>query len=257
MTRVVGVHGAFHELWGPNEVAGRWLPAIRDGLWHADTDLDADDFAMAFYGDLFRHAPDSEPTDADLEAVARNSGLLDLATQLQGAGGLEALSKAIGAEMLHRLLDQAGRYIADPATRVAVRARIEQVVTPDTRVIVAHSLGSVAAYEALCAHPEWGVTDFVTVGSPLGATGIVFEHLDPAPVDGTGVWPGSVVAWTNVAAIGDVACAAPRLADRFGPRVTDAAVDNGHRAHDPEPYLNAAVTGHALAAGLVREAAPA
>jgi hypothetical protein len=252
MARVVGVHGAFHELWGPNELAARWLPAVRDGLWHADTELATDDFGVAFYGDLFRHAPDAEPTDAELEDLARNSGLLDVARQVQGAGGLEALAAAVGKETLHRMLDQAGRYIADPSTRVAVRARVERSVTPDTRVIVAHSLGTVVAYEALCAHPEWGVTDFLTIGSPLGADGIVFEHLDPPPVDGLGAWPGSVVAWTNVAAIGDMACAHPKLADRFGPRVTDLTVDNGHRAHDPEPYLNAAVTGHAVAAGLAR-----
>lgn len=46
MARVVGVHGAFNELWGPNEIGGRWLPAVRDGLWHADVELGADDFAL-------------------------------------------------------------------------------------------------------------------------------------------------------------------------------------------------------------------
>jgi hypothetical protein len=38
--------------------------------------------------------------------------------------------------------------------------------------------------------------------------------------------------------------------DREG--VTDVMIDNGHRAHDAEPYLNAPVTGHAIAAGLAR-----
>ena len=86
MAQIVGVHGAFHELWGPNEVAGRWLPAIRDGLWHADVELDADDFAVAFSGDLFRHTPDAEPTDDALQSVARNSGLLAVVGQVQGNG---------------------------------------------------------------------------------------------------------------------------------------------------------------------------
>ena len=40
MARIIGVHGAFHQLWGPHEVANRWVPAIRDGLWHADTAID-------------------------------------------------------------------------------------------------------------------------------------------------------------------------------------------------------------------------
>ena len=32
MSAIVAVHGAFHELWGPHQVAGRWVPALRDGL---------------------------------------------------------------------------------------------------------------------------------------------------------------------------------------------------------------------------------
>ena len=34
MASIVLVHGAFNELWGPNELKARWLPAVRDGLWH-------------------------------------------------------------------------------------------------------------------------------------------------------------------------------------------------------------------------------
>lgn len=54
----------------------------------------------------------------------------------------------------------------------------------------------------------------------------------------------------NVAAVGDTACGVAQLATRFGDRVEDRLVDNGHRAHDPEPYLNAHATGEAVATGL-------
>ena len=40
MARIVLVHGAFNELWGPNELKARWLPAVRDGLWHHGVELD-------------------------------------------------------------------------------------------------------------------------------------------------------------------------------------------------------------------------
>jgi hypothetical protein len=53
----------------------------------------------------------------------------------------------------------------------------------------------------------------------------------------------------NVRAIGDKA-AAVSLREKFGPRIEEFLIDNGHRAHDPEPYLNAAVTGAAIAAAL-------
>jgi len=116
-------------------------------------------------------------------------------------------------------------------------------------VIVAHSLGTVLSYMALANHPQWSVPTFVTLGSPL-ASPMIFEQLDPAPVGGQGVWPGAVERWVNVRAIGDKAAAAA-LREKFGDRVEDVLVDNGHRAHAPEPYLNAAVTGAAVAAALL------
>ena len=41
MAKVVLVHGAFNELWGPNELEARWLPALRDGLAHHGGWIDA------------------------------------------------------------------------------------------------------------------------------------------------------------------------------------------------------------------------
>jgi hypothetical protein len=32
MATVVTVHAPFHELWGQHQTAGRWIPALRDGL---------------------------------------------------------------------------------------------------------------------------------------------------------------------------------------------------------------------------------
>ncbi len=77
------------------------------------------------------------------------------------------------------------------------------------------------------------------------------DMLDPPLVDGKGQWPGSVQRWVNVRAVGDKAAAVP-VAERFGDRVEDVMVDNGHRAHAPEPYLNSLPTGEAIAAALAR-----
>ena len=75
---------------------------------------------------------------------------------------------------------------------------------------------------------------------------MILGSLDPAPVDGHGAWPGSVRRWVNVRAVGDKAAEVP-LSSTFGPDVEDVVVDNGHRAHAPEPYLNAFETGAAIA----------
>ena len=57
MAKIVMVHGAFNELWGPNELKSRWLPALRDGLWHHGVEISDHDVEVCFYGDLFRRAP--------------------------------------------------------------------------------------------------------------------------------------------------------------------------------------------------------
>ncbi|MDX8141691.1 hypothetical protein SK854_06190 [Lentzea sp. BCCO 10_0061] len=147
-------------------------------------------------------------------------------------------------------LKQVRRYMTEPQLRLDVQARVAQEVREDTRVIVGHSLGSVVAYEALCAHPEWPVTEFVTLGSPLGLRSVIFDRLEPPPVDMVGSWPGGIERWTNVADPGDVVALVNTLASRFGPRVTDVPITNGVQMHDLRRYLTAHATGAAIAAGL-------
>ena len=243
MAQVVLVHGAFNELWGPNEIAGRWVPALRDGLWHAGADIDPSDVAVAFYGDLFRHDP-AVGAPTDLDQIANDMGLLDLVQQVQGPGGLEAIAKAIGQATFDRMLDQVGRYFESAETRAAVRDRVASVISDDTEVVVAHSMGTIVTYEVLSVRTGPPV-HLVTIGSPLGGP-FVSSKLEPQP---TGL-PVGVRTWTNVAAAGDMACLNPHLATSFGELVIDLAIDNGHRAHDPEPYLNAGATGRAIATAL-------
>ena len=153
-----------------------------------------------------------------------------------------------GDAVFDRTVDMVTIMATDPNLRTKMRARIEPLVDDGTRVIVAHSLGTVLSYMALSNHPQWRVQTFVTLGSPL-ASPMIFNGLEPAPVDGQGLWPGSIERWVNVRAVGDKAAEIP-LGEKFGSRVEDVLIDNGHRAHAPEPYLNSAVTGAAVAAAL-------
>ena len=74
-------------------------------------------------------------------------------------------------------------------------------------------------------------------------------------------WPGSPgsrpgrgragrQAWTNVADAGDVVALVKDLRPLFGGKVACYLVDNGSHAHAVRPYLTAAETGAAIAAGL-------
>jgi len=246
MAGIVIVHGAFNELWGPNELKARWLPAVRDGLWHHGVEIEADDVSVCFYGDLFRHHPGS---DEDRRLEQSRAGVADMLSEMGGDAALAALSQAAGEATFDRTVDLATAMLTETDLRGQLQARIEAEVTEDTRVLVAHSLGTVLSYSALAAHDDWPVHTFVTLGSPL-AHPLMLNSVEPAPVDGgLGVWPGSVQRWVNVRALNDMMCET-RLADKFGPRVEEFVIDNGHRAHSPEPYLNSRPTGAAIAAGL-------
>ncbi len=245
MARVVLVHGAFNGFWGPHELKARWLPALRDGLWHHDVEIAADDVGVCFYGDLFRRKPD---TVAMRGLEHSRAGLAESITNLPGSDVIAALGQAASDAAYDRIVETVTIIATTPDLRARMRARAEALVDADTRVIVSHSLGMLFSYTALCNHPHWRVHTFVTLGSPLASPGI-FKYLEPPAIDGKGRWPGSVERWVNVRAIGDKA-AAVTLREKFGARIEEVFIHNGHRAHDPEPYLNAAATGAAIAAAL-------
>ncbi|MEW2623268.1 hypothetical protein [Streptomyces sp. NPDC048106] len=287
MARVVGVHGIGQQLLGEHQLGAAWAPALADGVTRAKGRLDPDDVGMAFYGDLFRPVGralavgDPRYTASDVEEgfeqdllrawweeAARTDArivgpdertLLRTPTAVQA--GLRVLSRLpyfadVALRAMVFDLKQVRRYLTEPGLRERVWERIDAAIGPDTRVLVAHSLGSVAAYEALWHRPDWPVTTLVTIGSPLAIPGLVFERLRPPPdvpdgtLPGTGRWPGNVRAWTNVSDEGDIVALVKDLKPRFGDRVRCHVVHNGSHAHDAKPYLSSQEVGRAVASGL-------
>ncbi len=249
MSTIVAVHGAFHELWGPHQIAGRWVPALRDGLALNGVDVEPSSVTTAFYGDVFRPDPARPIADEELRAIAERTGIVDAATQLVGASGLDALVEHIGREQVRRTIAQLGRYFDDDAVRSTVISRVARVIDADTRVVVAHSLGTVVAYEVLAALAGPARIDLVTIGSPLGHHAVIGADLRPALVNGSGQWPACIRRWTNISAPNDPVAGGQPVAAIFA-GVTESVVDNGHRAHDPEPYLCSEACGRAVAEAL-------
>ena len=171
----------------------------------------------------------------------------------------EALDALSGSSFFSRIPDrlliaglkQVKEYLTDAEVRKVVVGRVNAEIGPDTEVLVGHSLGSIVAYEALCANPYGPVRTLVTLGSPLGVQGI-FNRLNPAPLGGVGAWPGGLERWTNIADTTDVVAVVRQLAARFAGPVEDGSVSNGNQMHDVTRYLTAAETGAAVAAGLTR-----
>ncbi|MFN6468221.1 MAG: hypothetical protein RMY36_000910 [Nostoc sp. SerVER01] len=160
--------------------------------------------------------------------------------------------KALGPEkVLIFALKQVRQYLHNQELKNQILQRVTDKVTQETKVIVAHSLGSVVAYEALCANPQWNVHTLVTLGSPLGIQKLVFDVLTPSPENGKGVWP-NVKQWFNIADKGDIVALEKKLAPYFG-SVIDQLVCNGWESHDVRRYLTAKKTGLAVATGLFEE----
>jgi hypothetical protein len=284
MAIIVAVHGIGQQFDGPAVQKDKWQKPLFDGVLMAiGRQLRESDLACAFYGDLFRPSgtkgvglpPYDERDVADpweqqlLEAWWREAAVVEpdrvespeAATKLGRTPrfvqrALDALSHSrffagIAENAFIFDLKQVYLYLHDRAIRRDVRERVEAVVdAQQTRVLVGHSLGSVVAYECLCAHPEWKVNTLVTLGSPLGIRNLIFDLLEPAPQNGLGVWPGSVRSWVNIADEGDIVALVKDLRPGFGPRVENWRIHNGAGAHDLLPYLTARETGDAIAAGL-------
>lgn len=289
------MHGIGQQVQGESRLRSVWWPALSDGLRRAGAEslVAESDVAVAFYGDLFRPAGeflaagDPPYTAADVEegfeqellaewwkaaaesdpgVVAPDADDVLVATPRSVQGALRALSGSkffadVALRAMVADLKQVRAYLTDQQVREQARARVMVQIGEDTRVVVAHSLGSVVAYEALCALPGHRVRALVTIGSPLGIPHLVVHRLQPTPVPAPdskgkgkavrGAWPGGEqLEWTNLADAGDVVALVKDLRPAFGERVRSATVSNGAHAHDATAYLTDALCGRAIADGL-------
>jgi hypothetical protein len=278
---IVGVHGIAQQQIGRKQVFENWEPALADGVELAGGWPPGDlGFELAFYGHLF-------PTPAGPGRISATDGAglddLHLAEidDLVEAGrqvltddeiaAAERLPPLIGhthtpllIQTLLRAMDakygraagvlyfgtmrQVRRYLTEPALKARVDAIVDAAVTPDCRVLVGHSLGSVAALEYVRRHPEHDFDLLLTVGSPLALHTV--QSRVPVPFFGTGRGiPDNVGRWLNVRDRRDpVACAGDLSA--WWSEVEDRHVDNGADAHNIARYLSKQDSGAAILTAL-------
>jgi len=203
-------------------------------LWEAAAQIEPD---RVFSPDANLRASTPRSMQVALRALARSRFFAGMAERV-----------LIGA------LKQVRRYLREPNIRAAAQEAIDAVVGIDTRVIIAHSLGSVVAYESLHRYvgtPRWAnVKTLITLGSPLGIPNLIFDELRPIPAKGRGVWPGHIEHWANISDDGDIVALTKKLGPLFGAQLVDVRIHNGATAHDVRPYLSAAETGRETARGL-------
>lgn len=265
MAQIVAIHGVVGDDDTQTQISKNWYPALQAGLEAAGY---SDDFSfqVAYYGDLLRtESPNREQSDWGWQEIKSAASALYNAigdAELEHLQCRRALFKhlmqcptlqGLGDELMRHLLTQVWRYFHAPGLRSAIHARLIPLLQHDTRVLIAHSLGSVAAYEVLCQHSLYGVDTLITMGSPLGASGLVFERLRPPPIHGMGKRP-PVKHWFNAYDDDDIVALEPQLAQHFH-GVVDIEIKNGWRSHMGERYLSAPAIGLCIAQALRRASA--
>lgn len=228
MLRVLGVHGigAHRYLRRTGSPTAAATALATDWFRHLGTAMPPNssvDLRVAYYAHLL-HPADGPPVDEDpalLEPPAQRLFLDWLATLNPALGtdvhqAAEWLVQTYGAATKLFALTfcrELHAYLSGTEARAAARKAIADTIAdwaPD--VVVAHSLGTVVAYESLWAHQKCDVGLFVTLGSPLAIPRMVADKLKP----GECRKPPRVHRWVNLADPGDIGAVPPGgLARRF------------------------------------------
>jgi hypothetical protein len=273
-TRIVGVHGIGNLQHGltpadaTKTLSSRWTKALRRGLGQ-DSRIEAE---VAYYAHLLASdVPQSAPDPEDLDEPEQQMLLLwaaALGAPLEVTQGRLATPARQSADWIARKvgLDHAivrllvtafcrevHLYLSDSSRRDTVRDKVADTIDAHhATVVIAHSLGSVIAYEALWARPALQIELLITLGSPLALPNVVFDKLDPAP-GGKGHRPPGARRWINVADPGDFIAIPRGLATYFdgidADLVTPIGVFNTHKVIG---YLACPTTAAALATVLGR-----
>jgi hypothetical protein len=155
---------------------------------------------------------------------------------------------------VNRSLAQVTRYLTEEEIRSAALGSVFQLIGPETKVLIGHSLGSVVAYEAAHRMTQ-PLPLLLTLGSPLGLQTIVYQRLQPRPPG----FPPKVRRWVNIADRDDFIAAEPDLKGLFGAGVPAGAVfeggytvDNGASPHNSDFYLGKAQVGRPVGEQLSR-----
>jgi hypothetical protein len=261
--RLLLVHGRAQEGKSPEIIRDEWMTALRRGFAVAGVreppDITID---VPFYGDkleeLLRHrdlpqadnvATRGDAVDdgyaeflRDVAIQASENGIVtdqELDLELRGPqerapenwAWVQAIIRVVDRRAtgvasfsIGKLLRDVFIYVNDRPVRRAINAIVAEKLTGEPTVVVAHSLGSVVAYEVLRAHVGNMVPRYVTVGSPLGIRAISQRLATPL------VMPAGAADWYNAFDPHDVVALYPLDAANFAiaPPIKNYPYVNNH-----------------------------
>lgn len=263
---IIGVHGLRRK--PPMDILRRdWLRALQEGLRkNHQLQIQPEDlaFELIYWADWLGSEPyaageDKQPyTEAEGEGPlpryrdrwvdkAVTEALDDLSQPVEWADAqksLNWLSRHTGLDeaaalFLQVRLADLSTYYADEAKRGFLRGKLHDALLAQKGkriMLIAHSMGSIVAYDVLRAlgkeNPKFEVDHLVTLGSPLGMPYVLHKIRNENSAVRT---PSVVRRWTNLADRRDPVAVDVHLADDFdsnnhGVTVEDKLVINGYRS---------------------------
>lgn len=198
---IIGIHGLGNK---PSKkiLEKWWLRAIREGLYKMGKPTGEIRFEMVYWADIiYDHPLDYRIKDPDHELYldepyrhsprffkkkennATRKQILDyIEKQLDKLflnNDLSLNYSFISDAIIHSYFRDLEAYYqdeldghSDESTRSLIRHRVQEVIEKyrsDEIMIIAHSMGSIVAYDVLTFHlPDMAIDTLVTIGSPLG-----------------------------------------------------------------------------------------
>lgn len=152
---------------------------------------------------------------------------------------------ALAQSFVRRDLREVSLYLTNPTIRLAAQQRVLDQIDHTTQLVIAHSLGTVVAFEAL--HRTNHPVALITFGSPLALRTIIYERLQPQPP----TVPPTVTRWSDFADRDDLIAVHTNLRPDFPGTTANVSptqtVNNGAKAHDASPYLTEVHLGQTVA----------
>ncbi|MFN8487265.1 MAG: alpha/beta hydrolase [Caldilineaceae bacterium] len=247
---LIGIHGLQNKP-PANYLEQCWASAIDESLRRNCNIAHHPSFTLAYWADLCHKTPIpvaefDEPyikADGDgpfercqigildkTRAVAEkwNGELIDKGKQLFG------LSQDTVDALLGANFDDLRVYYDNTEKRQQIRARLAELLEeykPKRLMLIAHSMGSIVAYDVLRSYENSGlfqVEHLITVGSPLGLPLVAYKIQEEF---GSKQTPQNVQRWTNFADPWDKVALDCNLADEYetnshGVQVSDALIHN-------------------------------
>lgn len=286
MVEVIGVHGIAQAGKTAGLLGEQWTTALREGFRRSGTRTPAPELVVPHLSPLLnpKHAALGPGADlCDMESMTEGeiafieSGLADVLADLDleqidrlAAQGLTLagfpafptrrgmrLIAAVdgrwrgGGELVLSALREVYAYLHILEVGSRVRNRVVSASGADTRLLLAHSLGSVVAFDLLNRGELPQVTSLVTFGTPLAWPTIRRSLTEQSPEAATRVTKGVPwVAWANVHDLRDAVTAGMNLRPIWS-QVIDRPVENPRLdAHGADGYLRQSSLADAVITGL-------